>query len=77
MSAYGFVRDYVNTAVYNELIDSVSNYINVLSILPLFITIIISAILVYLLSYKNKPYFSYVFKAHKKDRLHTSFYTGT
>ena len=61
MSAYGFVRDYVNTAVYNELIDSVSNYINVLSILPLFITIIISAILVYLLRYKNKPYFSYVF----------------
>ena len=61
MSAYGFVRDYVNTAVYNELIDSVGNYINALSIIPLFLTMISSAILVYLLRYKNKPYFSYVF----------------
>ena len=61
LSAYGFVRDYVNSAIYNELIDSIDNYINILSILPLVLTMASSAILVYLLRYKNKPYFTYVF----------------
>lgn len=61
VSLYGFLRDYASTGIYNETLDSISNYINVLGYLALIFIFIISGVLAYLLKYKNKPYASYLY----------------
>ncbi len=61
VSLYGFLRDYASTGIYNETLDSISNYINVLGYLALIFIFLISGVLAYLLKYKNKPYASYLY----------------
>lgn len=56
-----FVKDYLDTGVYNATIDSIGNYANVYIYLAFIAILIISGILIYLLRYKDKPYASYVF----------------
>lgn len=58
---YQFVKDYLATGVYNTTIDSINNYANIYVYLVFIIILVISAILIYLLRYKDKPYASYVF----------------
>ena len=60
---YGFLRDYVSTAIYNNALDPISNYVTLWGLLSLFIILIISCILAYLLKYKNKPYVFYLYIA--------------
>jgi len=59
-SLYGFIRDYIETGVYNVQIDSISNYINLYLYTGLGAMVVISSILGYLLKYKDKPYISYL-----------------
>ncbi len=61
ISMYGFLRDYANTAIYNSALDSISNYSNIWALLALFLIVFISAVLAYLLKYKNKPYAFYIY----------------
>ncbi len=61
LSLYSFVKEYVNTSFYNNLINSIDNYVNAFTILAQLLIIIISGILAYLLRYKNKPYAAYIF----------------
>jgi len=58
---YGFLKDYVSTAIYNNTLDPISNYVNLWGILSLFLILIISCTLTYLLKYKNKPYAFYLY----------------
>ncbi len=60
---YGFLRDYVSTAIYNNALDPISNYVTLWGFLSLFIILIISCTLGYLLKYKNKPYIFYLYIA--------------
>lgn len=61
LQTYQFAHDYVSTGVYNVLLDSINNYINIYVYLAAIATIVISGILVYLLRYKDKPYATYLF----------------
>ena len=60
---YGFLKDYVSTAIYNNTLDPISNYVNLWGFLSLFLILIISSTLTYLLKYKNKPYAFYLYIA--------------
>jgi len=60
---YGFLKDYVSTAIYNNALDPISNYVTLLGLLSLVLILIISCTLGYLLKYKNKPYAFYVYIA--------------
>lgn len=61
LQIYQFVKDYLATSVYNPIIDSVKNYANIYVYLAFIVILVISAILIYLLRYKDKPYISYVY----------------
>lgn len=63
ISLYGFLRDYANTAIYNEALNSIHNYVNIWGYLSLFFILFISLVLAYLLKYKNKPYIVYLYIA--------------
>lgn len=56
----GFTNDYLSTAIYNNTLDSISNYINGYVYLVLVLVMIITIVLAYLLRYKDKPYASYI-----------------
>jgi len=58
---YSFVKNYMNTSIYNSVIDSISNYTTSYIYIAFFATIIISIILGHLLRRKDKPYISYVY----------------
>lgn len=58
---YQFVKEYLITSSYNPTINSINNYANILVYLAFIIILIITAILIYLLRYKHKPYLSYIF----------------
>lgn len=57
---YQFAKDYVNTGVYNTIIDPITNYTNGYVYLAFILILVISVILAYLLRYKDKPYASYI-----------------
>ena len=61
LELYQFVKDYIATGIYSSQLDSISNYVNIFSIGAIVLIAIISAILAYLLKYKDKPFISYVF----------------
>lgn len=61
LQIYQFVKDYLATSIYNPTIDSIKNYANIYIYLVFIIILIISAILIYLLRHKDKPYISYVY----------------
>lgn len=56
-----FTRNYVNTTVYNNVVDSISKYTNIYTYLAFFAVIAICLVLIYLLNMKKKPISSYVF----------------
>ena len=56
-----FVKDYLATSVYNPTIASIDSYANGYVYLAFIAIMVISAILIYLLRYKDKPYASYVY----------------
>jgi len=60
LDLYSFVKDYIQTGVYNTMLDSISNYVNIFTYLSIGLVLIISMILAYLLKYKDKPYISYI-----------------
>lgn len=60
LEIYKFAQAYLETGVYNNLIDSINNYANIYVYLSFFLIIIITSILTYLLRYKHKPYISYI-----------------
>lgn len=60
---YGFLKDYVSTAIYNNALDPISNYVDLWGFLSLLIILMISCTLGYLLKYKNKPYVFYLYIA--------------
>lgn len=60
LNLYSFIKDYIQTGIYNTMLDSINNYVNIVSILSLLFIFIISGVLAYLLKYKNKPYLAYV-----------------
>ncbi len=61
LSLYGFIKDYASTGIYNTMLDSIQNYINIFEYLSFILIFLICGILAYLLKYKNKPYFMYIF----------------
>jgi len=61
MQLHQFVKDYLDTGIYNATIDSINNYANIYIYLAFIAILVISGILIYLLRYKDKPYISYVF----------------
>ncbi len=60
LELYQFIKDYIATGIYSSQLDSISNYVNILSIGAIVLIAIISAVLAYLLKYKDKPFISYV-----------------
>lgn len=56
-----FVKDYLNTGVYNEVIDTISNYANIYVYFAFLFIIFISLVLAYLLKRKDKPFISYIY----------------
>lgn len=60
LSLYSFVKDYIQTGIYNTMLDSINNYVNIFTYLALGLTIIINIVLAYLLKYKDKPYMAYI-----------------
>lgn len=60
LSLYSFIKDYIATGIYNVRLDPISNYVNIFTYLSCILIIIISAILAYLLKYKDKPYMAYI-----------------
>ena len=60
MKFHQFAKNYLSTNVYNNTIDSISNYVNKYVIISFVFVFIISIILAYLLRKKDKPYISYV-----------------
>lgn len=60
MKFHQFAKNYQSSNIYNEKIDSISNYFNKYTILAFIAIIIISTILAYLLRKKDKPYISYL-----------------
>lgn len=61
LDLYSFVKNYISTGIYNTMLDSISNYVNIFTSLSFVLIFIISGILAYLLKYKNKPYLAYIF----------------
>ena len=61
MKLFSFIKDYLNTGIYNVTLDSISNYINVYTYLTIILIIIISSILLYLLKRKEKPVKAYIY----------------
>ena len=61
LELYQFVSGYLATGVYNTLIDSISNYVNVYVYIAFILILVICLILAYLLKYKDKPFISYIF----------------
>ncbi len=55
-----FTKNYVDIQIYNEKIDSISNYFNTTLVLSFLLVFIISMILIVLLKKKDKPYISYI-----------------
>ena len=55
-----FVNEFIATNTYNPLIESIRNYISPLNYLVLLVVIGISAILIYVLHYKKKPWKAYL-----------------
>ena len=60
MRFHQFAKNYLETNVYNNRIDSISNYVNVYTISAFIGVFLISIILIYLLRKKDKPYISYI-----------------
>lgn len=60
LSLYSFVKDYIQTGIYNTKLDSINNYINIFTYLSLIFITAITITLAYLLKYKDKPYMAYV-----------------
>lgn len=60
LNLYSFIKDCIQTGIYNTMLDSINNYINIFSILSFILIFIISGILAYLLKYKDKPYLIYI-----------------
>ena len=60
LDLYSFVKSYIQTGVYNTMLDSINNYVNIFTALSFIFVFIVSGILAYLLKYKNKPYLAYV-----------------
>ena len=60
LELYQFIKDYIATGVYSTQLDSIGNYVNIFSVGAIVLIAIISAILAYLLKYKDKPFISYV-----------------
>lgn len=61
LNLHSFVKDYLNTGIYNVTLTPISNFINKYVYLILVITIIISGILFYLLKRKEKPFTTYAY----------------
>lgn len=61
LKLYSFITDYLNTGIYNITLDPISNYINVYTYLTLFLIILVSGILIYLLRRKEKPVKAYFY----------------
>lgn len=61
LQIYQFVKDYLATSIYNPTIDSIKNYANIYVYLAFIVILIVSAILIYLLHHKDKPYITYVY----------------
>lgn len=61
LSLNSFVKDYLNTGIYNITLTPVSTYLNKYLYFTLIITILIAGLLVFLLRRKDKPFISYVY----------------
>lgn len=61
LQLHQFVKNYLETSVYNPTIDSINNYTNGYVYLAFVVILVMSAVLIYLLRYKDKPYASYVY----------------
>ncbi len=61
LQIYQFVKDYLATGIYNATIDPITNYASFYTYFAFLCIFAISAILAYLLRYKEKPYISYIF----------------
>lgn len=61
LSLYGFLREYTVTAIYNENLNSITNYINGWVYFSLILVLFLAGALAYLLKYKNKPFAVYIF----------------
>lgn len=61
LELYQFVKEYLDTGIYNTLIDSINNYANIYVYLAFIFILIITIVLAYLLKYKDKPYLSYIY----------------
>ena len=57
---YTFLKEYVAIQSYNSSLESIDNYVSPLVFLILFIIILISGLLIYLLLYKKKPWKLYL-----------------
>ena len=60
LDLYGFVKSYVQTGIYNTMLDSISNYVNIFTTLSFILVFVVSGILAYLLKYKDKPFLAYI-----------------
>lgn len=61
MQFHSFVSDYIELGIYNSYIESVDQYTNILFYVIALLIVVISAIMIYLLRFKKKPYLFYVF----------------
>ncbi len=61
LQIHQFVKDYLETSIYNPTLDSINNYANIYVYLAFIVIMVISVILIYLLHYKDKPYASYIY----------------
>ena len=60
MSLYGFLNNYVSMQSYNANLESIDKYVGGLTYLAIFAIIAITALLIYLLLYKKKPWKLYL-----------------
>ena len=61
LSLYSFVKDYLNTNIYNVTLVPISKYINTYVYIALILIILICGLLSYLLKRKDKPFIAYIY----------------
>lgn len=61
MQFHSFINDYIELGIYNSYIESVDRYTNILFYVIAILIVLVSAIMIYLLRFKKKPYLFYVF----------------
>ena len=61
LKVFSFIKDYINTGIYNITLDPITNYINVYTYLILIVIALIAGILAFLFARKEKPVKAYIY----------------